>query len=147
MMSSVQAAVAPRVPPSTPPEPGASQIAWLGAIEDHILVLGGQGSELMRALLRAGATNVTHLRTHGRPEADSADLVIVPRVPSLEWLATTLPSIHRALTSHGRVVLRAGIQPASQPQIRRMLTLHGLSTIRIWADDDGQMISAERPRA
>jgi hypothetical protein len=156
MMPSIQAATAPRhVPPSTmspdlglqPAEPGSNPIAWLGPVEDedHILVLGGQGPELMCALLRAGATNVTHLRAHERPEADSASLVIVPRVPSLDWLATALPAIRRALTARGRMVLRAGGQTATQTQIRRMLKLLGLTAIHAIATDDGQMLSAELP--
>jgi hypothetical protein len=151
MFSSTQVATAVRrMPPSTSlpsPEPGSSPVAWFGPIEDedHILVLGGQGPELMCALLHAGATNVTHLRAHERPEADSASLVIVPRVPSLDWLATALPSIRRALTAHGRLVLLAGSQPTMQIQIRRMLTLHGLSAIRVQTTRDGQVVSAERP--
>jgi hypothetical protein len=158
MMPSAYAATAPRrVPPSTiPPDPGhqptqpeSNPVAWLGPVEDedHILVLGGQGPELMCALLRAGASNVTHLRAHERPEAGSASLVIVPRVPSLDWLATALPAIRRALTAHGRMVIRAGGQTAAQnqTQIRRMLILLGMTAIRAIATDDGQMLSAELP--
>jgi hypothetical protein len=113
--------------------------------EDHILVLGGQGPELMCALLHAGATNVTHLRAFERPEADSASLVIVPRVNSLDWLATALPSIRRALTVHGRIVVLAGGHPGSVTQIRRMLTLHGMSAIHVRTTREGQVVSAERP--
>jgi hypothetical protein len=129
-------------------EAGAVQIDAFGPVEDedHILVLGGQGPELMCALLRAGAANVTHLRAYERPEADSASLVIVPRVNSLDWLATVLPSIRRALTTTGRIVVRAGGQPGIVTQIRRMLTLHGLSTIHVQTTSDGQVVSAERPR-
>jgi hypothetical protein len=125
-------------------EAGAVPLDALGSVEDedHILVLGGQGPELMCALLRAGATNVTHLRAFERPEADSASLVIVPRLNSLDWLATALPSIRRALTAHGRIVVLAGSQPGAGTQIRRMLTLHGLSVITC----DGQVVSAECPR-
>ena len=149
MLSSTHAAGAPRrMPPGLSDHPPEPLLEAIGPIEedDHILVLGGLGPELMCALLRAGATNVIHLRAHERPEADSASLVIVPRVPSLDWLATAMPSIHRALTAHGRLVLHAGTQLTMQTQIRRMLTLHGLSEIRAWTTGDGPMISAERPR-
>jgi hypothetical protein len=149
MMLSPQTAAAPRrMPPGIPASPEEpAQTAWFGAVadEEHIVVLGGPGAELMCALLRAGAANVTHLRAHERPEADSASLLIVPRVPSLDWLATALPSIRRALTAHGRVVLLASPQAATQTQIRRMLTLHGLSAIR--AGEHGQVLSAARPNA
>ena len=61
-------------------------------------MLGNDGPDLMCALLRAGAPNVTDLRSFERPEADSASLVIVPNVPSLDWLANALPRrIRRAL--------------------------------------------------
>jgi hypothetical protein len=130
------------------PETGADRIEAFGPVEDedHILVLGGQGSELMCALIRAGATNVTHLRAFERPEADSASLVIVPWVASLDWLATALPSIRRALSAQGRIVLLAGSQAKTVAQIRRMLTLHGLSAIHTQSTEDGQVVSAERPR-
>src|ERR1700683_4490734 len=98
------------VPPSIPqfpPEPGVLPRDAFGAVEDedHIVVLGGQGPELMCALLRAGAANVTHLRAHERPEAGGASLLIVPRPPSLDWLAAALPSIRRALAEGGRLVV------------------------------------------
>ena len=151
MPPSVHAAAAPGRVPSTvllhPPEPHAASVAWFGPIEhaDRILVLGGPGPEVMCALLHAGATNVTHIRAHERPDADSASLVIVPNVPSLDWLATALPSIRRALTARGRLVLRRGTRPTTQTQIRRMLTLNGLSTIRVGSSGDEQIVSAERP--
>jgi len=156
MLPSAQAISAPRyVPPSTiapdlglpPAEPDPNPIAWLGPVEHehHILVLGGPGPELMCALLRAGASHVTHLRAHERPEADSASLVIVPRIPSLDWLAAVLPAIRRALTARGRLVLYTGGQAVTQIQIRRMLTLLGMTAIRAHATEDGQVLSAERP--
>jgi hypothetical protein len=147
MTLSTHAAAAHRLAPGgihpSPFEPAPAD--WFGAVEDedHILVLGGPGSELMCALLRAGAANVTHLRAHERPEADSASLVIVPRVPSLDWLATALPSIRRALTPNGRLMLHTGPQAITQTQIRRMLTLHGLSAIH--ATEHGQVLAAARP--
>jgi hypothetical protein len=115
--------------------------------EDHILVLGGQGPELMCALLRAGATNVTHLCAHERPETASASLLIVPRVPSLDWLAAVLPSIRRALIRHGRLAIHAGPLVTIQTQIRRMLTLHGFSAIRASNTTEGQLLSATLRRA
>jgi hypothetical protein len=61
MLTHVRAVAAPRrappSPPLQPPEPAAALLDSLGAIEDeeHILVLGRDGPDLMCALLRAGA--------------------------------------------------------------------------------------------
>ena len=147
MLSLALAAAPRRVPPNTtlkPPEPGVDPLDWVGAIDDeeHILVLGGYGPGLMCALLRAGAAHVTHLCSHERPEAGSASLVIVPHVASLDWLATALPSIRRALIANGRLILRGGTQFNFQVDARRMLTLHGFTAIRANNTAEGQVLGA-----
>src|SRR4051794_8228903 len=69
MLTHARAAVAPRrappILPLRPPETHTALLETLGAIEDeeHILVLGSDGPDLMCALLRAGAPQVTHLRS------------------------------------------------------------------------------------
>ena len=147
-MLSLAPAVAPRrVPPNTtlkPPEPEVDPIDWVGAFDDeeHVLVLGGSGPGLMCALLRAGAGHVTHLCSHDRPDAGSASLVIVPRVASLDWLATALPSIRRALVANGRLIIRGGTQFNFQVDARRMLTLHGFTAIRANNTAEGQILGA-----
>jgi len=119
-------------PPLQPPEPGAALLTSLDAIgdESHILVIGKDGLDLMCALLRAGAAQVTHLCSHERPEADSASLAIVPNVPSVDWLASALPSIRRALHANGCLALSVPMQPAIQQSVRRILALNGFSAIR-----------------
>ena len=123
MLTHARAAVAPRrAPPSLslqPPEPRAALLDSLGEIEDeeHILVLGRDGPDLMCALLRAGAPQVTHLRSHDRLEADSASLVIVPHVPSLDWLESALSSIRRALLANGRLAVCVDPLPTTQTRV------------------------------
>jgi hypothetical protein len=147
-MLSLSVAAAPcRMPPNTtlkPPEPEVDPLDWVGAFDDeeHVLVLGGYGPGLMCALLRAGAAHVTHLCSHERPEADSANLVIVPHLSSLDWLATALPSIRRALVANGRLIIRGGTQFGFQVDARRMLTLHGFTAIRANNTAEGQVNSA-----
>jgi hypothetical protein len=151
MATHISGAVAPRrappIPPPQPPEPGAGLLESLGAIEDedHILVIGKDGPDLMCALIRAGATEVTHLRSHERPEADSASLAIVPHAPSLDWLASALPSIRRALHTNGRLVVSIATQSTIQHNIRRLLTLHGFAAIRARTAADRLVFSAELP--
>jgi hypothetical protein len=142
MFPSTHAANAPRrVPPGTVQTLSAGAY---GAVEeeDHILVLGGQGPELICALLRAGAVNVTHLRAHERPEAACASLLIVPRVQSLDWLAATLPWVRRALTGQGRLIVEIDPVPSIQTQVRRMLTLHGFTEIHFMQTAEGQALGA-----
>jgi hypothetical protein len=147
MLSLAFAAAPRRVPPDTqlkPPEPQVDPLDWIGTIDDaeHILVLGGYGPGLMCALLRAGAAHVTHLCSHERPEAGSASLVIVPHVPSLDWLATAMPSIRRALAADGRLIIRGGRQFNFQIDARRMLTLYGFTAIRANDTAEGQVLGA-----
>jgi hypothetical protein len=151
MLTHVRAAAAfRRAPPSLPlkpPEPGSSLLYSLGAVEheDHILVLGGDGPDLMCALLRAGAAQVTHLRSFERPEAESASLVIVPDVPSIDWLASALPRIRRALMANGRVAICVDILPRLENAVRRILTLNGFTAIRAGRAAEHLVLRAEIP--
>jgi hypothetical protein len=150
MLTHVRAAAPRRAPPSPPlqpPEPGAALLDNLGAIEDeeHIVVLGRDGPDLMCALLRAGAPQVTHLRSPERLEADSASLVIVPHVPSLDWLESALSSIRRALFANGRLALSVDPLPTMQSRVRRLLSLHGFTAIRSRCAAGRLMLNAEVP--
>ncbi len=152
MLTHIRAAVAPRrVPPSLsvhpPPEPQVDLLESLGAIEDedHIVVLGRDGPDLMCALLRVGAPRVTHLRSHERLEADSASLIIVPHIPSLDWLASAMPRIRRALVANGRIAIRIDNLPTIRNAIRRMLVQHGFTSIRANSAPGCQVLSAEVP--
>jgi hypothetical protein len=151
MLTHVPVAAAPRRAPANlplhPPEPGATLLDGLGSVqdEDHIVVLGGNGADLMCALLRAGAVWVTHLRSVERLEADSVSLAIVPQVPSLEWLTGALPRVRRALMANGRVAVCVDILPTMQNAVRRMLTLHGFTAIRASRAAGRLVLRAEVP--
>jgi len=151
MVTHISAAVTPRrappPPPPQPPETGAGLLDTLGAIEDedHIVVIGKDGPELMCALLRAGAAQVTHLRSHERPEAQNASLAIVPQAPSVDWLASALPSIRRALIANGRLAVAIAAKSTSLHPIRRMLALHGFAAIRARSAAERLVFSAELP--
>ena len=134
-------------PPLQPPEPGAALLTSLDAIADesHILVIGKDGLDLMCALLRAGAAQVTHLCSHERPEADSASMAIVPNVPSPDWLASALPAIRRALHANGCLVLSVPLQPAIQRTVRRILVLNGFAAIRARTIGGRCIIHSELP--
>jgi hypothetical protein len=150
MLTHARAAVAPRRAPPLPlqpPEPWAALLEALGEIEDenHILVLGRDGPDLMCALLRAGAPQVTHFRSYERLEADSTSLVIVPHVPSLDWLEGALSPIRRALFANGRLAVCVDPLPNTQNRVARMLKLHGFTAIRARHAAGRLVLSAEVP--
>ena len=118
MLTHARAAVAPRRAPRSltlqPPEPWAALLDCLGTIEDepNIVVLGRDGPDLMCALLRVGAPQVTHLCSHGHLESNTASLLIVPRVPSLDCLSICCPC-------------KAALSPAKHAENRGNWTLRG----------------------
>ena len=151
MLTHARTVAAPRrAPPSLPlqpPELGAALLESLGAIEDedNIVVLGRDGPDLMCALLQAGAPKVTHRHSFERLESDSASLVILPQVPSLDWLERALSPIRRALIDNGRLAVCVESLPTIENRVRRMLTLHGFTAIRANPAVGHQVLSAEVP--
>jgi hypothetical protein len=150
MLTYARPAAPHRLPPSLalqPPEPWAALLENLGEIEDEasIIVLGKDGPDLMCALMRAGAPNVTHLRSPERIESGSASLLIIPHLPSLDWLQTALAPIRRALTENGRLVLCIDPLPSMQTRVRAMLGLHGFTAIHARRASGRLIISAELP--
>jgi hypothetical protein len=141
----------PPPPPLQPPEPEAALLQSLGRfeVEDSILIIGKSGLDLMCALLRAGAAQVTHLCSHEHPDPNSTGLAIVPQAPSLDWLANTIPSLRRALHANGRLVACIAIQPTVQPTaqhtLRRLLALHGFASVRVRTIRGGCLVQAELP--
>ncbi len=119
MVTHIRAAAAPRRAPPTPPHllqnrgPICSKASARSRTRTtYVVHRQATAPDLMCALLRAGATQVTHLCPQDRPEAASASLVIVPQVASLGWLAGALPSIRRALIANGRLVVSVATDTA-----------------------------------
>jgi hypothetical protein len=122
--------------------------AALGEVRDEaVLVIGSRSLEVTCDLIRRGARSVTLLRTDRRPEAASANLVVVPEAPSLEWLACVLGQARRALLPTGRLVLWVGALAGRQlaAQITRMLRVHGYTAIVARQAGDQLVLQAELP--
>jgi hypothetical protein len=131
-----------------PPEPWSVLIDHLGEIENEasIIVLGGYGPDLMCALLRAGAPHVTHLRSPEHVESGSVGLLIIPQLPSLEWLHSAVGPILRALTANGRLVLCIDPLPSMQSRVRAMLGRQGFAAFRARRAHGRLILSAELPK-
>lgn len=139
----------PTAPAATAPEPPQGKrlsLASLGSLDDeHVLLLGTAGADLVCALLRAGASQVTHLRDCDRLEPDSASLVLVPHIPCLAWLVSALPAIRGALAVTGRLVLvMQEVDPIGAHRIRRLLVQNGLIPVRISRCSGSITVEAER---
>jgi len=53
----------------------------------------------------------------------------IPLVPSLDWLDSALPTIHRALVTNGRLAVCVDPLPATQQRVRRTLARLGFSAV------------------
>lgn len=143
--TSARAAAAP-VPIDDDPDPALLNL--IGEMDgEHVLLVGSNVLELMCALLRRGAGEVTLLRPTVRPEPRTVDLAIIARVGSLDAAVTAIGHARRALTAAGRIVLGVGADPSGRlaQGLRRMLRLHGFSAIRAVPFADRTLLSAELP--
>lgn len=133
-------------PPFQPPEPSDGLLEKIGDVQnEHILLLGNHCVDLMCALLRAGALEVTHLNSPERAEPESATIVIVPQMPSHDWLASALRSIGRILLPTGRLILCASSSAdvVTVNRIRRTLARHGYSKIHSTKINSGMMYTSQ----
>ena len=135
-------------PVSIDDDPDPALLNLLGEMDgEHVLLVGNNVLELMCALLRRGAGEVTLLRPTVRPEPRTVDLAIVAHVGSLDAAVTAIGHARRALNAAGRIVLGIGADPSGRlaQGLRRMLRLHGFSAIRPVPLADRTLFSAELP--
>lgn len=128
--------------------PSAVLLAAIGDIANERAVILGQGAlDVMCALIRAGAAEVTELCGTARPEANSADLVVVPSVESPGEIPPVIRSARRTLASAGRLVLRFPNDPAGHlaRKTARDLRLQGFSIVRQRRIGTQTVLTAELP--
>jgi hypothetical protein len=108
----------------------------------HVLVIGHGALEAICALIRTGCAAATEA-VADRPTAETADVVLVPRL-SADTLARTVALTHRALLPGGRCVMAAGSELLAR-QAAALMRIRGFSCIRVRATADGTLVCAERP--
>ena len=111
----------------------AALLASIGDVAGHrALVLGRGALDVMCGLIRAGAAEVTELCRNDRPEAASADVVVVPDLATDQLAPGIIERARRALVGAGRIVLRCPIDPSGRliRSVNRALRLHGFSAVR-----------------
>ena len=135
------------VPPLQPAEPWAALLERIGGIEneEHIILLGPDGPDLMCILLRTGAPNVTHLRSCERLEAGSASMIVVPPTGAVDWLEKALPAVRHALIPNGRLVVAVDPVPSLEDRVGRWLKLQAFAAVRIVRVAGLWVLTAEVP--
>jgi hypothetical protein len=129
-------------------DPDAAVLQLAGPVRgEHVLIMGGSALEVMCALQRKGASEVTLLRQGVRPEQHTADLVIAAAVASLEHAASAMAHATRALTESGRIILRTVADPTGRlaQAIARMFRLQGFSGVRVRPTGEGALVVGSRP--
>jgi hypothetical protein len=123
-------------------------LAAIGDIVGERAVILGQGAvDVMCALIRAGAPEVTELAHSARLDANSVDLMVVPNVASLDQAEATIRQARRALASAGRLVLRFPNDPAAHlaRKTGQHLRLQGFSIVRQKRIGTQTVLTAELP--
>ena len=126
----------------------AALIEHVGSLADEtVVVMSGLGDDFAQRLAELGAASVVTLRLHERPEARSASLALVPRIPSLEWAAETLGRLRDGIVANGRIVCCVGTNCSVRPAISfgRMLKAHGFAAIGAAHVAGHLLLSAEVP--
>ncbi len=113
----------------------------------RILVMLPGGLEIACALLRRGRTNVATARLTDRPRAGQMDVVMMPSIPSAEFLQRAIPYAHRVLAALGTVVIHldGSLPPGLVQQARRQLASEGFGAVQVRSSFHDTLLRAEMP--
>lgn len=113
----------------------------------RVLVVGHGALDLICGLIRRGCTAATEIQAHCRlaPDADSADLMLVPHVESLADGRAAIGWAVRALVMGGRIAVRDASGGRLRPELAALLRTYGFCRVRTHARPDGVVLTAERP--
>ncbi len=148
---SQRAAIRQRTPHPTPPVDVDSDTALLqlaGKVRgEHALLIGPHALELMCALIRKGAAEVSLLRQGVRPERATADLAVATEIGNPDQALSALTHARRALTASGRLILRTAADPTGRlaKLVAQMLRLHGFSAVRATRAGDRTLVTGVLP--
>ncbi len=148
-MPRTRTALAAPIPPLTSPSGAANDqlLDAVGPIDGaRVLVIGHGALETMCALIRRGCTMATEMRGGDRlaPEADLADVVMVPHLESAVEAADAITRARRALTMGGSIALR-DVSGGLHQTVAGLLRRAGFSAMRTRITRAGVIIVAERP--
>ena len=131
--------------PSAAASPLSHDAAMLQGIGDpagdRVVIIGHDTLDLMCAVIRQGAAEVTLLRLRERPEAHEADLAILVGLCSAQEASCAIMQARRALAPTGRIVAGASSTQLTR-EIAATLRTQGFSAVHV--ANDG-VVTAELP--
>lgn len=132
-------------PPIAAAYPFSHDAAFGQAIGDptgeRVVIIGHDTLDLMCAVIRAGAAEVTLLRLRERPEAQEADLAILVGLASAQEASAAVMQARRALAPTGRIVIGTAAHLGVQ-EVAATLRAQGFAGVHAVAEG---VVSAELP--
>lgn len=112
---------------------------------ERVVIIGHHTLDVMCAVIRMGASEVTVLRLRERPEAQEADLAILLEPSSMHETTCGVMQARRALAPTGRIVVGA-LSALSTLEVSATLRAQGFSAVHARSDGEGGgVVSAELP--
>jgi len=113
----------------------------------HALVVAERGSELLCSLIRRGCLAATSLRLAAKPEAGIYDLVVAPRVTSIDCPDRLVNQAARALVPTGRFIARVIDDRVGHVSVMlaHSLRLHGFTAVRTRIMSGETLVRADQP--
>ena len=132
-------------PPGPLPHSPALHQAIGDPAGERVVIIGHHTLDLMCAMIRNGATEVTVLRLRERPEAHKADLAVLLGPLSMHEITCGVMQAWRALAPTGRIVVGA-LSAQSTRDISATLRAQGFAAVCASREDNGGfVVSAELP--
>ena len=114
----------------------------------RILIVAEHGFDLLCLVIRRGCQTATSIRPTGRPEAGSADLLLLPCVTDFASLELVIRLAGRVLVPGGRLVVGLPTCGPSVSALSRRLRLNGFAAMRTAHTPNATVLRADlRDRA
>lgn len=117
------------------------------ALDSRIAIITPGALDLTCELIRRGYQSASVVRLQDRPPAGQADVVIVPRPATTDFLERAIPCARRMLAPLGVIVLRLAVDRSGAllHQVRQRLLLNGFTAIRVDRSYGETLLAAELP--
>lgn len=112
--------------------------------DTRVLVIGHETIEALCGLIGRGCNAATEMAIGGRLPTERTEIVLVPRIGSLDEARMALALARRVLLPCGRIVMHDTDTLLAAPVVR-LLRSKGFSAIRARVSPHGTIVSADWP--